>query len=79
MTLQRILNSIPDYKEVIELGLKYWKDFGPFGVERVKIIDAAFVQILENLIFTANKKLLYVADKDIPTNKDQFQRYQSMK
>ena len=73
------IKKIPDYKKVLEIGRWYWKDYGPFGVERVKIIDSAFTQILDNLVFPTNKLFLYIADKDIPITKDQFERYKTMK
>lgn len=76
----KMIKNIPNCKALLD----YWNqkevNFGPFGNEKVKILENSFKAILENMFCGGNKLLLYVIEnKDLPKWKADYERYEKLK
>lgn len=58
---------------------KFQINYGPYGPEKIKMMDFAFKSIIENMLCGMTKLTLYSLDKDIPATKVDFERYAKMK
>ena len=72
----KALQQLPD-REAILLKEKelFENKFGPYGSERLKIINAAFSTIIDNLLPDEFRVFFKYIDKDIPKNLNEYHKY----
>mmetsp|Transcript_16828 Transcript_16828/g.14756 ORF Transcript_16828/g.14756 Transcript_16828/m.14756 type:complete len:222 (-) Transcript_16828:64-729(-) len=59
---------------------KIGKNYGPFGIEKVKILDHSFDMFLENILSGPGiKQEFYSIDRDLPKNFTEIQSFMKMK
>ena len=75
----RMINDVPDEKSLINFWNKKEENYGPFGAEKIKILENSFNSILENMLCWGTKLMLYVAEKDLPKTKADYERYDKLK
>ena len=74
-----MIKNIPDWKGLLDFCNKKEESFGPFGSEKVKILENSFNSILENMLCWGNKLFLYAVEKDLPKSKADYERYDKLK
>jgi len=55
------------------------ENYGPYGKEQVKILDASFQNILENIANGTCKVMMYCADKELPSTLEDYDKYNVLK
>ena len=77
--IEMFKNLPDDRSELLQIISNMSEKFGPYGSEQVKILDSCFQTIIENLAKSTDKVMLYCCDKDVPTTKEEYDRYKVMK
>lgn len=76
----KMIKNIPNCKALLDYWNQKEENFGPFGSEKVKILENSFKAILENMFCGGNKLLLYaIENKDLPKSKADYERYEKLK
>jgi hypothetical protein len=70
-----MIKEIPDEQALLNYFNKKEENYGPFGIEKIKILENSFSSILENMLCCGTKLMLYVAEKDLPKTKADYERY----
>ena len=73
------IKTIPDSTEFMKTVHQITDSYGPFGEEKIKILDYAFESIIENMLCGGTKLLLYIINKDIPQTPTEFENYWKLK
>jgi hypothetical protein len=76
----KLLEKIPDDAYTINACHQISESYGPFGKEKVKLLDNSFDMIMENMFCGGGiKQMLYVVDKKLPSSKAEFDSYIKLK
>lgn len=75
----KLIKDIPDEQALLNYFNLKEENYGPFGVEKIKILENSFNSILENMLCCGSKLMLYVAEKELPKTKADYERYDKLK
>ena len=75
----KILQQIPDKQAILFKEKELSEKFDPYGSERLKIINAAFSTIIDNLLPDSFRIFFKYIEKNIPKNLNEYQKYMNTK
>jgi len=76
----QMLKSVPEETRFLSIIEKLCGSYGPFGKEKIKILDNTFNSIVENMLSGGTKLMLYVIDKEnMPKTAEEFINYSKLK
>lgn len=74
-----MLKTMPENSKFMETCSRITDSYGPYGTERVKILNNAFDSIMENILWAGSKIVFYILDKDKPSTVSEFDNYWKLK
>ena len=70
---------MPEDSKFLDTCNRISDSYGPFGTERVKILNNAFDSIMENMLWGGSKIMFYILDKAKPSTVSEFENYSKLK
>ena len=78
--VEKLLKESDDCEKVSKAISEAGKNFGPFGKEKIKLLENNFDMFLENILSGSPCKIIfYAVDKEIPQTHAEFQSFLKMK
>ena len=77
--LKRIQESQENDLSVFKSIEKVRSQFGPFGREKLKVLESSFDCFLENILSGSNIKIAFYACENFPKNYTEYQKYLKLK
>ena len=78
--VDKLLQDTDDIEKVSKAISEAGKNYGPFGKEKIKLLENSFDMFLENILSGSPCKIIfYAVDKDIPQTHAEFQSFLKMK